>query len=167
MLMAKDIAVFQELSLLSREIGLPDIRRALLKQAAGPWKHSEEREKEIAANSRSDDIIVFTREKGDGIEAVGLLLWSDDLVYKVTNIVPRDVSDLSIDAYNAALRDFVLNVAEPASRIVDFQIDITSERQSLNDWVSSDVAEALRRFSGSDPSRRRIESSRTVIQLFW
>ena len=88
MLVAEDIAVFQELSLLSHEIGLPDIRRALLKQAAGPWKHSKEREKEIAANSRSEDIIVFTWEKGDGIEAIGLFLWSDNLVYKVKKFSP-------------------------------------------------------------------------------
>ncbi len=147
--MAKDISVFQDLRLRGRTLGLPNIRSALLKQATGPWYHAEDREKQIAANSRSDDVIVFTREKGNGIEAVDLLLWSDDLGYRVTNIVPRDVGELSIESYNATLKDFVNLVAEPASRTVEFQIEVTSARQSLNDWVSTDVADALRHFSGS------------------
>jgi hypothetical protein len=147
--MAQDISVFQDLSLHCDTITLTDIRSALLKQATGPWRHAEERENKIPAHSSGDDVIVFTREKGGGIEAVNLFMFSNNSVYKVTNIVPSQIGELSIDCYNSVLKDFVVHVVEPARRTVDFQIDITSARQSLNDWVSSDVAEALRRFSGS------------------
>lgn len=146
--MAKDILVFRDLVLRGGASSLSHIRKALLDQVAVPWSHAEEREKEISAGSVSNnDVVMFAREKGDGIEAVGLLLWSREAGYEVTSIVPRNVRELGFESYNAALQDFVSRVAEPASRIADFQIEMTPDRQSLRDWVSSDVAEALRRFS--------------------
>jgi hypothetical protein len=143
----KEMLVFQDLVLRASPGSLEDIRSALIEQTAAPWTHAEEREKEISRHSAGHDVIAFTRESGDGIAAVGLLLWSDGASYKVTNIVPRDVGELGFAAYNGALQDFVSRVAEPARRIANFQIAITPERQSLNDWVSLEVVEALSRFS--------------------
>lgn len=146
--MAKDILVFRDLTIRGKRGDLPKIRAALLDQVTIPWKHAEEREEEISSGSlNDDDVIMFSREQGNGIEAVGLLLWSRGDDYQVTNIVPRDVGQLGYEAYNAALNDFVERIAKPASQAVGFRIETTPERQSLTDWVSSDVAEALRRFS--------------------
>ncbi|MDJ0448819.1 hypothetical protein [Methylocystis sp. JR02] len=146
--MAKEMLVFQDLVLRANRGSLQAVRTALLDHTAAPWKHADEREKEISVHSApGHDVVAFTREKGDGIEAVGLLLWSEGASYKVTNIVPRDVGELGFEAYNAALQDFVSRVVEPARQVASFQIAITPERQSLNDWVSSDMAEALSRFS--------------------
>ena len=147
--MPKDMLVFQDLVLRGKKNDLLEIRKALLKQVAAPWSHAKDRESEISANASSSDVIVFTREKGEGIEAVGLMLWSHEDSYEVTNIVPRDIRELSFQGYNAALQDFVTRIVEPAIRVVGFQIEMTPERQSLNDWVAADVAEALRRFSAA------------------
>jgi hypothetical protein len=145
--MTEEISVFQDLTIHGCLGGLPAIRKALLDQAIGPWHHAKEKEEIITINSDSDDVVVFTRDKEDGVEAVALVLWSANLSYKVTNIVPRDVSELGYEAYNQTLKDFVSRIVKPASKQVDFKFDLTSEQQSLNDWVCDNVAQELRRFS--------------------
>jgi hypothetical protein len=145
--MARDMLVFQDLILRGRKDALTEIRKALLNQVNARWSHSKDRENEISASCSGNDVIVFAREKGEGIEAVGLLLWSREDGYEVTNIVPRDIRELDFEGYNAALQDFVASVAEPASRMAGFQIEMTPERQSLSDWAPANVADALDRFS--------------------
>jgi len=145
--MTKDIMVFQDLVLRGGPARLPNIRKILIDHATPPWRHAKEKEREISTDFGNSDLIVFTREKSNEIETVALFLLSKDNNYEVTNIVPRDVRELGFEAYNAALQDFVKRVAGPACRDGKFQIEMTPEKQSLNDWVSSDIAESLRRFS--------------------
>lgn len=147
--MAKDMLVFQDMILRSQGGSRSEIRETLLKHVTAPWSYAKDKEDQIAADSGGEDILVFAREKSDDIEAVGLFLWAHEGGYKVTNIVPRDVRELGFQGYNAALQDFVARIAEPASRVTGLQIEMTPERQSLNDWIPASVAEALRRFSGA------------------
>lgn len=77
--------------------------------------------------------------------------------------MPTAVPELGRRRYNAALRDFVDNVVEPAARRTAFDVRTTTERQSLEDWLPAATSDALRRFSAtanrgtgsSHPSDRR------------
>lgn len=61
--------------------------------------------------------------------------------------MPQNVGELGIAKYNAILRDFVAMIAEPAARTGDFKVELSSPHQSLDDWLDSEPAVALRRFS--------------------
>lgn len=65
----------------------------------------------------------------------------------MSNIVPLQAGELGYGKYNAILRDFEKRIAAPAARKADFEVKTTAARQSIDDWVPSKVADALRRFS--------------------
>jgi len=144
----KKIEVFQDLLLRGPVSGRAALREALIAAASGPWRHSEEREQDIAEHAGADaDVIVFEREEDADVDAVGLVLWSRDDSFEVTNIVPREVGELGQHRYNLALRDFVDRVAEPVVSQVGFTIELSSADQGLDDWLPAEAANALRRFS--------------------
>ena len=141
--MAEDISVHQDLILHGRPGALSEIRTALINHVTPPWYYDLDKEDEANQLSSHGNVIVFIRNAGDNIETVELSIMQRDNVYEVTNIVPRDVSELNIQGYNSALQDFVLQVAEPASRSGAFRREMSSERQSIKDWIPDDAAEAL------------------------
>jgi hypothetical protein len=143
----KKIKVFQNL-FLRGGTDRAALRSALIRQAAGPWSHSKEKEEELARNaSTGADIIVFEREASDRLDGAGVFLWSRGNDFEVTNIVPRFVSELDHERYNAVLSDFVRLIAEPATKSTGYRIERSAEAESLSDWLSGDAALALQQFS--------------------
>lgn len=143
----KSIEVFQNLHLKCRS-SASAIRTSILVQVQKPWLHDPEREDDIRNHAgEGEDAIVLVRDSFDGIDASALVLWQEGEGYRVSNIVPRNVGELGITKYNAILRDFVARIAEPAARVSTFDIELTSPRESLDDWLDAEPATALRRFS--------------------
>lgn len=143
----KNIEVFQDLHLRTRSASV-SIRNLILGQICSPWHHDAEREKEVKDYAHdSEDVIVLVRESFNDIEESGLLLWQENDGYRVANIVPRKAGELGIAKYNTILQDFVSRVAEPAANQGDFKVDMTSPRQTLEDWLEAAPAASLRRFS--------------------
>lgn len=143
----KCIEVFQDLHLRSRSSS-SSIRDSILAKVQEPWRHDSEREDDIREHaSDEEDVIVLVRASFDDIDESGLVLWQEHDDYKVSNIVPRNVGELGIARYNAILRDFVTLVAEPAAHAGGFEIDLTPPNQTLEDWLDTEPATALRRFS--------------------
>lgn len=143
----KNIEVFQNLHLKSRT-SASSVRASILAQVQGPWHHDLEREEDIRTHAVDDeDAIVLVRDAFDDVDESCLVLWQEGEGYKVSNIVPRNVGELGITKYNAVLRDFVAKLAEPAARVGAFEIDLSSSQQSLDDWLDTEPATALRRFS--------------------
>jgi hypothetical protein len=91
--------------------------------------------------------MAFERDSGEGLEAAGVVLWGDEKGYKIINIVPLKVRELGYRGYNALLQDFAARVARPAAEMAGFKIELTSNRQSLDDWLPVEAATALRQFS--------------------
>ena len=113
-----------------------------------PWHHDQEREEDIRLHaSDGEDVIVLVRAAFDDVDESGLVLWQEGDGYRISNIVPRNVGELGVTRYNAILRDFVAKIAEPAARSEAFDIELTSPLQSLDDWLDTGPATALRRFS--------------------
>lgn len=143
----KSIEVFQDLHLRSRSSS-SSIRDSILAQVQDPWRHDSEREQDIRVHSSDEeDVIVLVRASFDDIDESGLVLWQEHDDYKVSNIVPRNVGELGITKYNAILQDFVTRVAEPATQTGGFEIELTSPNQRLEDWLDTELATVLRRFS--------------------
>lgn len=119
-----------------------EIRQELRKHAKSPWYHAEEREKDI-----SEDVMAFERKSKDDLPNSGLTLWTESYGYKVVNIVPLEVDHISISLYNDILNDFIDRVVQPASRSLEFRVEVSARRQSITDWISQEAADALHRFS--------------------
>lgn len=136
------IEIFQDLLLKFPEERRCEIRQALRQNVKAPWRHAEERERDI-----TDDIMAFERESDDYFPKSGLSLWSDSEGYEVTNIVPLEIDHLSISSYNDILGDFIDRVIQPVSKTSGFRIEVSARRQSITDWTSQEAADALHRFS--------------------
>ena len=145
--MAENIPVHQDLIFHGHSGALSEIRTALISHATPPWHYDPDQEDEATQLSSYESVIIFIRDAGDNIEPVALFLVQKDNRYEVTDIIPRNIDELTIQEYNSALQDFVLQVAEPASQNGTFRIDISSERLSIKDWIPDDAAEALHSFS--------------------
>lgn len=144
------IEVFQDLMLRVLAGDLSSVRSALLKHVAGQWSHAPEAEKTLKKNTSLDgDVIAFQRKADATLPAAGLTLWSRVDGYEVSNIVPREMGQLGYAKYNALLQEFADLIARPAAADVGFLVEVTSSSQSLQDVASSEVAAALRRFSGA------------------
>ena len=144
------LEVFQDLLLRGPAACRPQLRAALVDLAVGPWRHAAKDEDVLSEHTSSDEeIIAFHRDPGDGLEAVGLVLWSEPEGFKVTNVVPRAAGELGVAGYNRHLMDFIERLARPAAAKAGFSVEVTAARQTLEDWTSSDAADALRRFSAA------------------
>ena len=138
----KSIEVFQDLSLMFREEHRVKIRQALQGHAKEPWHHAEKREKKIA-----EDTMAFERKSGGGLPNSGLTLWTESYGYQVINIVSLEVDDIDISVYNDILNDFLNRIVKPASKDAVFRMKTSPRMQSITDWTSQRVADALHHFS--------------------
>jgi hypothetical protein len=143
----KNLEVFQDLNLRTGSADV-SIREAILSEVRPPWRHDAERERSVKNVAlKGKDVVALVRESFEGIDESGLVLWQADDGYRVANIVPRNVNELGITKYNAILQDFVRRIADPAARAAGFRIELSSERQTLEDWLEPGPVASLRRFS--------------------
>jgi hypothetical protein len=140
---------FRDLSIRGSAEDRTKLRQALIAKAVAPWRHVVEKQMDASAFAGRDDVLVFERDAADGLASAGLFLWPRLDGYEITNIVPRETSDLGIHAYNALLQDFLVRVADPAAAETGFRVETTTAQQSLDDWLPKNIADALRRFSGA------------------
>ena len=146
----RKIEVFQELLFRGPARRRAALRKALIKGASKPWRHSAGREKEISTHADPQaDVIAFARDASKSTDAVDLVLWSCDDGYELMNIVPREVGQLGEHRYNRALRDFVDSIALSSASQAGFAIEVSPAQQGPNDWLSERAADALRLFSAA------------------
>ena len=136
------IEVFRDLLLIFPEKHRYEIRQALRQHVKAPWRHAEEKERNIP-----DDTMAFERESDNHLPKSGLSLWTDSEGYKVINIVPLEIDHLSTSSYNDILDDFIRRVVQPASETSKFRIELSARKESITDWTSQEAADALHRFS--------------------
>lgn len=143
------IEVFRDLSVRSDDIRLGEIRASFLAVENQAWVHNADQEanlKDHAVGLSQEDIIVF-EYAGDNLPKASLTLWQRDASYKVTNIVPAEVSELGVKLYNDLLVSFVAEVIDKAKVRDQLSLELTDDVRSLNTWTNDEAAKALRRFS--------------------
>ena len=138
------IELMQEVSLTFTEEERTRFRQSLQRWATPPWRHAEEKEGKLI-----QDVMVFERESEDGIPSCGLTLWGKPHGYDVINIVPLDVDELGVTAYNNVLDDFLQRIVRPASCGSTFRVKLGKREQCITDWTSQEAADALHHFSAT------------------
>lgn len=148
--MAKKIEVFQDMRIQGPIEKRSDLRSALIASAIAPWRIDLEKSAQVAHNAgTSDDVLLFRCEANNNHPAAGLTLWGIPEGYYVPNIVPLQSGSLTYCEYNAVLASFLVCVVEPIAGKFGFKVSITQSSQDIDDWLSSDAANKLRRFSGA------------------
>lgn len=138
---------YQDVRLRGNAVGRMTVRTDILAVVAPPWRHDVDAENDMRELTAKHDVIVLVRDAFGGIDESALFLWEDGGGYKVTNIVPRNVSELGVSKYNAILEDFVKRVATPAQQSGSFTVEQTAALQTIDDWLDTASVDALRRFS--------------------
>ena len=96
----------------------------------------------------------FICSKNDTREAALLaLVWGNSPtlhnknVLYVANIVPREKQSLSVDEYNYILKEFYDKFVKSIIKELKIQAALSPDQQTLEDWISDESANRLRRFS--------------------
>lgn len=148
--MSEKIEVFQDLRIEGPIERRADLRSELIASVDTPWRIDLEKSEQVARNAgTTEDVILFRCEGNAHHPPAGLTLWGTGDGYYVPNIVPMETGWLTYSQYNAVLVDFVECVLEPVAAKCGFLVKITKPNQDVDDWLSSDAAAKLRRFSGS------------------
>jgi hypothetical protein len=86
-------------------------------------------------------------EKGDRQGAQIFLVKKRDGNLYVSNIVPLRSGSLSYDQYNDILVEFHESFLEPACSELGSRVELTSNEQSIEQWISVESVRMLRTFS--------------------
>jgi hypothetical protein len=114
------------------------------------WSRDLPREDELSRESRKKFYCFACEETADRAAARLFLTHPDRRATSwlyVSNIVPRDIGQLSFDQYNHILNEFDIRFAKPAAAAIGIRVELSSPEQSIEDWLSPDSAKRLRAFS--------------------
>ncbi len=140
------IEVFQDLTIWLDGHTPSEVRDALAKQAAPPWRHAPEREQHDSMDSDAEYFAFELEAQGDS-PRIGLVLWKDHNELRVTNLIPLESGQLTIRQYNHALQQFKAQIADPVKEALGLRIVLTKDTETLTDWMSPATAKLLRQFS--------------------
>jgi len=129
------------------------------------WSRNIENEKRLNTAS-GIKYYCFICEKTDRLEqaSVALTRKNSNIIY-VPNIVPKEFGELSKDQYNSILLDFNDKVISPICKQLTVKVEITSDNQNIEDWVSEETSIKLKSFSGA--ANKSTGSSHPCDQERW
>ena len=127
------------------------------KRLGGGWSRDRSRESKLNKSSISVDLYCFHCEEAPNREAADLSLSvsRDPNQLRVSNIVPSDVSELPYAQYNAILKEFAGQFAQPAAQSLGLRVEITRPDVTVEDLLPPDVVRALVDFSTQANKRSR------------
>ncbi|MEP0873373.1 hypothetical protein NDA01_26795 [Trichocoleus desertorum AS-A10] len=140
---------FRELKLIGSDSEQRRLITLIEQRLSNGWTRERERENQL--NSRTGyEYIIFVCSETASRRAAGLSFVADENGYLgVSNIVPRDVGELSKDQYNAILEEFLTQFVEPAAQGLDIEIRTTSSERTIDNSMSPEMAQLLKRFSAA------------------
>jgi hypothetical protein len=142
--MTKGIEVFQDLTIRGSHDA---IRAALAQPDGGDWHRDHERESSMMSDGSTDLAMVFAHPRTSELPACVLTMLFASDGFRVTNIVPVEVGELSIREYNSLLNDFRHRILDAVAKAGDFELEVTPSIQTIDHWIGAPAATALRRFS--------------------
>ena len=142
--------VFRNLTITIDKSNRPSFVKRVEVLLTDGWRRDLDAEEKASTMPGIDKDYYFACEKSGKRQAALLVLAPlDELTLSVANIVPREVGQLSINEYNLILKEFHDRFVLPVSRELELDLDITDDQQTIEDWISSDSAGALRQFSAT------------------
>jgi hypothetical protein len=142
--MTSTIEVFQDLHITGPASQMAALKKELSDYAVAPWRYVVD---EPVEEQEHGTIMFMERSEDATLPGARLLLWPSVAGYSVLNVVPTKLSSFDYATYNALIQEFVELVATPASRELEFKIQLSKQQQSIEDWFSPSTAQALQSFS--------------------
>jgi len=114
------------------------------------WFRNIAREEDLR-RSVSTKVYCFTCSKVGEREAASLYLARAQdpsaALLRVSNIVPTDIQKLSYDQYNLIIAEFHNRLVRPVCESLDVRVSLSQPEQTLENWISPELATRLRSFS--------------------
>jgi hypothetical protein len=160
------LEVFQEFSITGDKDKLTSFLARLVKALPSNWKRNPKREKEVnrhplAGNARQ---FAFSVDGERNYPPVDVFLLRRDPIVSVSNVVPRELGQLTRQQYN----HFVVQLsrtATPLAASLGLSATLTSDEQDIQDILGPAAYKALKAFSGA--ANKTTGSSHPLDQRRW
>lgn len=114
------------------------------------WSRDRSLESKLNRSRHSEaepQFYCFHCEEAPNREAADLSLSRDLKQLRVSNIVPTDVTEISYAQYNAILKEFAEQFAQPAAQSLGLSVEISKANITTRDLLPPDVIQSLVDFS--------------------
>lgn len=131
------------------------------------WRRDHEAERDARVTGAAErKFYYYTCERREGREPALVALYRRDARnFSVSNVVPREVSQLNVDQYNRVLGDFHDEVLSRVQTDVPVVFWLDTDQLRLEDLLPADVMDYLRAFSAA--ANRSTGSSHPLDRERW
>jgi len=141
--------VFQDLNLYLSASSTEDFFNDVERYLREGWTRDREAEERLEREIKGK-YYYFSCKKDALIEAATIAFTrKNDKILYVANIIPRELGELSIDQYNIILSSFYEMILRPVCEKNSVNVELTSDTQSMADWISSDACQKIKIFSSA------------------
>lgn len=139
--------VFQELELQGSKSLLSKAIEVISESLDQGWIRNNEKERWLASKS-SDEQYGFSCTKRQEREPADLwLLYRDDETLYVSNIIPQECDELSIDQYNLIISEFYERFVQPVAESLGLAHTLTSPTKPIEALLSEETVAKLKGFA--------------------
>lgn len=139
--------VFKELVVAIPENRRGDFLSRVEKSLPSGWSRDREAESRIPGPEKEHNAYFVCQPQDNRPSALVALVPKSEQSLYVSNIVPREASQLTHEQYNRVLDEFANTCIAPIANQMDFTFTLTSDKATLETWVCAETAEKFRRFS--------------------
>lgn len=140
---------FKDLEIVGQDGELLAIIETISANLPSDWLRDTGAEERLAGISSEgkEAGFAFSREAKNDQPPCGLFLARKSGRFYVSNIVPRESGELTIDQYNSILDEFADILLRHLGAVDAPKLNVTSDQATITDWVSPEAAGLLKRFS--------------------
>lgn len=135
----------QKLTIHLKTMDYDSFYQKLINQSVNGWQHNVEREQQLSETDMK--WIIYTANIKD-LPKSNLCLHKDNsTTIDVPNIVPLEISQLSVDEYNAILHNFVECILKPIQVDDNFTFELSKNELFLSDMLDENSVNKFKSFS--------------------
>lgn len=140
--------IFRDLELSGPNATLLRAIEVISSNLADGWTRANEIESEFSSVGGETMFCFFCSGTADRQEAALWMTFGEETTtLYVSNIVPKQLSELNFDQYNTILCEFYERFAKPAAEALRLQHVMTPDTKDIEDLLSENTASKLRAFS--------------------
>jgi hypothetical protein len=142
------VQIFQDLTIKGKSPELESFAREIETSLKDNWSRNRAMEEEVRPLDRSPSWCFAFAGSGEKPAAFLWLAYREPNELYVPNIVPAGTDRLSREQYNSIVQEFYEEFVKDAAHKTGVRAELGREKVELEDLLSKDTAQALRRFSG-------------------
>lgn len=129
------------------------------------WIHDAEEEARLNEYGFGEYVCFACMAKEGRNAALLAFMYRDDNALYLTNIVPREKTQLSYDEYNFIAEKFYNRFVFPVTEKLRIKAELTSDNENMEDWISESSSGKLKLFS--DVANKSTGSMHPLDQRRW